>query len=116
MGQAHWCATPEDNVKFWKALMKGSIIQKNSLRNELLKWSGFGSSISDCGLGIFKERVVGNIILGHGGTNTAQINENLSDTLNDVYITVLSNQDSLDNGYVALVVAVLYKVALDYKN
>ena len=108
-------STPEDNVKFWKALMSGSIIQKTSIKNELLKWSGFGSSINDYGLGIFKERVVGNIVLAHGGTNTAQINENLSDTLNDIYITVLSNQDSLDNGYVALVVAALYKTALDYK-
>lgn len=108
-------STPEDNVKFWKALMKGSIIQKTSIKNELLKWSGWGSTISDYGLGIFKERHIGNIVFSHGGTWIGQINENLSDTLNDIYITVFSNQDSLKNGYVALVVDALYKVMLDYK-
>jgi D-alanyl-D-alanine carboxypeptidase len=71
-------STPEDNVKFWRALMNGSIIQKSSIQNELLKWSGFGSAINDYGLGIFKERVAGNIILGHGGTNTTKIFQILS--------------------------------------
>lgn len=108
-------STPEDNVKFWKALMNGSIIQKTSIKNELLKWSGWGTAINDYGLGIFKERIIGNIVFSHGGTWIGQINNNFSDTLNDIYITVLSNQDSLDNDFLYDVVAALYKVTLDYK-
>jgi D-alanyl-D-alanine carboxypeptidase len=109
-------STSEDIVKFWKALMRGSIISKTSVKNELLRWSGFGSSTSDYGLGIFKDKYLGNTVFHHGGTWIGQINENLSDTINDIYITLLSNQDSLKNEYVVEVVKALYKVMLDYRS
>lgn len=107
-------STAEDNVKFWSALMGGSIIGKSTIVNDLLSWSGFGTSTSEYGLGIFKARYLGNIVFSHGGTWIGQINENLADTGNRIFITVLSNQDSLQNDMVLKVVLALYKVALDY--
>jgi D-alanyl-D-alanine carboxypeptidase len=110
-------STAEDNVKFWEALMTGSIISKNALRNEFLKGSGFGIPGNDYGLGIMKYKYSGfpEVTFMHGGTWLGQINENLSDTVNNIYITVLSNQDSLKNGEVAQVVLALYKTLLNYK-
>lgn len=107
-------STPEDNVMFWKALMEGRLISKSTIANDLLKMTGFGSSASDYGLGIMKMRALGKTVFGHGGTWIGQLNENLSDTFNGIYITVLSNQDSLDNGFVNRVVNALYKVVMDY--
>lgn len=108
-------STAEDNVKFWRALMNGAIIKKSSMSSDLFRWSGFGSSSNDYGAGIFKIRMLSKIVFSHGGTWIGQINENLSDTNNNINITVLSNQDSLQNDELALVVAALYKVALDYQ-
>lgn len=108
-------STAEDNVKFWKALMTGSIIGKASIKGDLLQWSGWGTASSDYGLGIFKNRFLGNTVFSHGGTWIGQINENLADTVNDIYITVLSNQDSLQNDEVLQVVLALYRTALDAK-
>lgn len=110
-------STAEDNVKFWEALMKGKIISKPVLRNEFLRGTGFGSPTNDYGLGImiYKYSGFSNVSFMHGGTWLGQINENLSDTANDMYITVLSNQDSLKNDYVGLVVLALYKTMLNYK-
>lgn len=108
-------STAEDNVKFWRALMNGGIIKKSSMNSDLFRWSGFGSPSNDYGAGIFKIRMLGKTVFSHGGTWIGQINENLSDTVNNINITVLSNQDSLQNEELALVVAGLYKVALDYQ-
>ncbi len=107
-------STAEDNVKFWMALMKGQIIKKTTLQNDMLQWSGFGTTNSEYGLGIFLEKYFNKPVLSHGGTWIGQINDNLSDTTNDIYITVLSNQDSLDNEIVMRVVGALYKTALAY--
>lgn len=107
-------STAGDNTRFWEALLKGHIISKTAVTGELMKWSGFGTASSDYGLGIFKSRVLGNTVFSHGGTWIGQINENLSDTVNNIFITVLSNQDGLKNDYVLKVVQALYKIALDY--
>jgi len=107
-------ATAEDVTLFWKALMNGNIISKATLNEKMLSWTGFGSASSEYGLGVFLTEYSGNTVYAHGGTWLGQINENLSDTVRGIYITVLSNQDSLRNDYVAEVVAALYKVILDY--
>lgn len=109
-------STAEDNVKFWEALMRGHIISKTALRNDFLKWTGFGSASSEYGLGVFRSKYFTRTVFSHGGTWIGQINENMADTAENIYITVLSNQDSLKNDYVAMVVKALYKVTLEYKS
>ncbi|XZF14201.1 serine hydrolase [Chitinophagaceae bacterium MMS25-I14] len=101
----------EDNVKFWKALCSGNIIRKSTLTGQMMQWYNAGSG-TYYGLGMFKEHYLGNTVFSHGGTWVGQINSNLSDTVRDIYITVLSNQDSLENNYTETVVAALYKVLL----
>ncbi len=103
----------EDNTKFWQALFNGQIIKKSTLSDSMMNWVPLTSSVS-YGLGIFKEKYFGNNVFSHGGTWIGQINSNLADTIRNVYITVLSNQDSLDNAYTEDVVAALYKVVLNY--
>lgn len=103
----------EDNTKFWKALFNGQIIKKSTLVDSMLHWTPVSSAIS-YGLGIMKEKYFGNTVFSHGGTWIGQINSNLVDTNRNIFITVLSNQDSLDNVYTDKVVAALYKVMLNY--
>jgi D-alanyl-D-alanine carboxypeptidase len=89
-------STAEDNVKFWDALMTGKIINNSSLddmRNciKLTNTQGYG-------LGIMRQsNVNGRVVFDHGGTCAGYLNENLYDSLSGVCITVLSNQDSIDN-------------------
>lgn len=103
----------DDNTKFWKALFNGQIIKKSTLVDSMLHWTPVSSAIS-YGLGIMKEKYFGNTVFSHGGTWIGQINSNLVDTNRNIFITVLSNQDSLDNEYTDKVVAALYKVMLNY--
>jgi len=103
----------EDNTKFWQALMKGQIIKKSTLKDSMLNWVTLSSTFG-YGLGIMKAKYFGNTVFSHGGTWIGQLNSNLADTTRDIYITVLSNQDSLDNSRTEEVVAALYKVVLDY--
>lgn len=109
-------STATDNVLFWKALMNGQIINKSSLQNEMMsQWKVMQNSpLVHYSLGIMKAKLYGNAAFSHGGTWLGQINSNLIDTGNNIYVTVLSNQDSLQNGYTQLVVNALYKVCLDY--
>lgn len=104
-------STASDNTKFWQALFNGDIIKKSTLNDEMLHYVSITPSIG-YGLGIFKEVMLGHVIFDHGGTWIGQINSNLMDTTRGIAITVLSNQDSLENDYTEKVVAALYKVAL----
>lgn len=103
-------ATAEDVVLFWRALLEGNIITMQTLNTKMFQPSGFGNQNSDYGMGVFMEKYRGNRTFSHGGTWIGQINSNMSDTLNDIYIAVLSNQDSLDNDYTQRVVEALYDV------
>jgi len=104
-------STASDDAKFWQALFNGDIIKKSTLNNEMLQWVNLSSTIG-YGLGIFKERYLGNTVFDHGGTWVGQINSNLMDTTRGIAITVLSNQDSLSNTFTEKVVTALYKVLL----
>lgn len=103
-------ATAEDVVLFWRALLEGNIISRQTLNTLMFQPSGFGNQYSDYGLGVFIEKYRGNRAFSHGGTWIGQINSNMHDTLNEIYIAVLSNQDSLDNDYTQRVVVALYDV------
>lgn len=103
-------ATAQDVVLFWRALLEGNIIATQTLNTVMFQASGFGNQNSDYGMGIFMEKYRGNRTFSHGGTWIGQINSNMNDTLNDIYIAVLSNQDSLDNDYTQHVVEALYDV------
>lgn len=103
-------ATAADVVLFWRALLEGNIISMQTLNTKMFQPSGFGNQNSDYGMGVFMEKYRGNRTFSHGGTWIGQINSNMNDTLNDIYIAVLSNQDSLDNDYTQRVVEALYDV------
>jgi len=103
-------ATAGDVVLFWRALLEGDLIAKQTLNTLMFQPSGFGNQNSDYGMGVFMEKYRGNRTFSHGGTWIGQINSNMNDTLNDIYIAVLSNQDSLDNDYTQRVAAALYDV------
>lgn len=108
-------ATAKDVVLFWKNLLKGNIISKHTLNSKMFEWSGFGSVNYDYGLGVFKENYKGTIMFHHGGTWIGQINSNLNDSVNDIYIAVLSNQDSLDNDFMEIVAKAMYDIIYDYQ-
>lgn len=53
-----------------------------------------------------------NPIFSHGGTWVGQIHSNLADSNRGIYISVLSNQDSLKNSFTENVVRALYRILL----
>lgn len=103
-------STAEDNTKFWQALFNGSFISTSTVRDTMLSWITMDSTYT-YGLGIFRDEIFGNTVFSHSGSNFGQFNANLADTVNDIYVTVLSNQDSL---WPSALLRGLYKVALDY--
>lgn len=109
-------ATSKDVVLFWRNLLEGTIISKTTLDTKMFEWSGFGNANNEYGLGVFLEKYRGIDMFSHGGTWIGQINSNLNDTVNDIYIAVLSNQDSLDNDYTEMVVKALYDVLDSYQS
>lgn len=104
-------STPSDITRFWSGLMNGSLISKNTLVNDMLQWTSIGGTTS-YGLGIFKDVYFGNVVFDHGGTWVGQIHSNVADTARGIYISVLSNQDSLTNSYTDKVVKALYRIML----
>lgn len=106
-------ATSKDVVLFWKNLLKGNIISKSTLNSKMFEWSGFGNANNEYGLGVFLENYKGTRMFNHGGTWIGQINSNLSDSVNNIYIAVLSNQDSLSNDFTETVVKTMYDILYD---
>lgn len=110
-GAGAYISTAEDNVKFWYALMSGKIINANSLA--MMKDMYPLTATQGYGLGLMKLSMNGRMVYSHGGTCFAFLNENLYDSVGGVYITVLSNQDSIDNSLLsARVLAPLHKLTL----
>lgn len=117
---AAWAAgglmtTAEDNVIFWQKLLSGEIINANSL-NELKKSIALTTTIS-YGLGIFRYKNFNrSTIYSHGGTGMGFINENLTDSATGITISVLTNQDSVDNDIILNgLVRALHKVTQQTK-
>jgi D-alanyl-D-alanine carboxypeptidase len=114
-------ATAEDNAQFWHKLISGQIINATSL-NEMMQYVDIGISYGrpvGYGLGIFRYQDMpiymygGHTIYEHGGTNMGFINENCVDSVTGVTITVLTNQDSIDNSILfANVMPALHKVTM----
>lgn len=103
-------STAADHVKFLQALFAGNIIKTSTIRNEMMQW--VTPTTTTYGLGLFREKVLNNIVFSHGGTFLGQISSNLMDTNRNIAICVLSNQDSLSNPFTEKVVAALYKIML----
>lgn len=106
-------STASDNVRFWNNLMTGQIINAGSLEQmtDVLPLSTtFGY-----GLGIMRlKNFNGHTVYSHGGTCFGYLNENVYDSIKGLAITVLSNQDSIDNDMLsARVVKALHKIALN---
>ncbi len=106
--------TAEENVQFWYKLIKGDLLTKASLQ-EMTSTVRLNNSVS-YGLGIFRyNREINNrTIYCHGGTFLGFINENAVDTLSGVTLSVLTNQDSLDNEFLlSVVIPALHKHVLN---
>jgi D-alanyl-D-alanine carboxypeptidase len=106
--------TAEDNVQFWHKLWSGQIINAQSWE-EMTQLKSIGGA-DGYGLGIFRysRKINGRTIYSHGGTFFGYINENMVDTTSGVTISVLTNQDSVNNnGLLNLVVKALHKVTLN---
>jgi len=105
-------ATAEDNAMFWSKLIGGQLLNNTSMA-ELKQWVTLNAS-TRYGLGVFRMNNVNlRQVLSHGGTNLGYINENLADSVSGVAISVLTNQDSIDNGVLfTRVVAALHKATI----
>lgn len=107
-------STAEDNAKFWQLLISGQMINTTSL--SLMRQ--FDVSLGNgarYGLGIMRyTNFNGHVVYEHGGTNLGFINENLADSATGVTISVLSNQDSIDNNKLLNgIVKALHKVTIN---
>jgi D-alanyl-D-alanine carboxypeptidase len=103
----------EDNVQFWHKLCTKQIVNEQSWK-EMTQMVSLGSG-DGYGLGIFRysRKMNGRTFYSHGGTFFGYINENMFDTTSGVTISVLTNQDSVNNdGLLALVIRSLHKVTL----
>ncbi|OSZ77971.1 hypothetical protein CAP35_06795 [Chitinophagaceae bacterium IBVUCB1] len=90
-------STAEDNVRFWDDLMNGRIVNNTSLE-ELRTTVSMGGGANRYGLGVFRYASInGRVGYCHGGTCFGYINENFRDSLSGICITLLSNQDSINN-------------------
>jgi D-alanyl-D-alanine carboxypeptidase len=106
--------TAEDNVQFWHQLTSGLILKPES-------WKQMTTTVSlgngdGYGLGIFfySKKMNGRSFYSHGGTFFGYINENMVDTTSGVTISVMTNQDSVNNnGLLATVIRALHKVSLN---
>ena len=106
--------TAEENVQFWYKLIKENLLTPASLK-ELTTTVRLNNFVS-YGLGIFRyNREINNrTVYSHGGTFIGFINENIVDTLSGVTISVLSNQDSLDNDFfLSILIPALHKHVLN---
>lgn len=93
-------ATAEDNVKFFNGLFNSKAIIADSMIAKMKVTRNIGNGIA-YGLGIFTYAGFnGRTVYSHGGTNVGGINENLYDPVNGVCMSVLTNQDSIDNNTV----------------
>ena len=108
-------ATAKDNAIFWDKLMSGKILNSSSM---VEMQTGVPISPGQTyGLGMFMAAGMlnGRSIVMHGGTSFGFINENAVDKTSGVVITMLTNQDSIDNGTILnYCVRALHKVTVQY--
>jgi D-alanyl-D-alanine carboxypeptidase len=108
--------TAEDNALFWHQLTSGHILNTASF-NEMRQYVNIGGG-DGYGLGIFfyNKALNGRCFYSHGGTFFGYINENLVDTTSKICISVLTNQDSIDNDILlGKVIGALHKVTIQMK-
>ncbi|MCC5612294.1 beta-lactamase family protein [Nostoc sp. CHAB 5834] len=107
-------STAEENVKFWRALMQGTLINQQSLA-QMQQFMPTGVPDERYGLGIVQtvNRLNGRTIVWHNGYVPGSVNDNAYDRQSGVAITILTNQDQVKN--FDSVLSALHKVLLDYK-
>ena len=105
--------TAEDNALFWSKLISGQIINAASMAQ--WRQTVYLSFNESYGLGMFRLRSFnGHVCYSHGGTGLGFINENIADSVTGVTISVLTNQDSIDNNLLLTrLVSALHKVSLN---
>src|SRR5690606_3545393 len=105
--------TAEENVHFWNKLFTGQILSSDSW-NEMITTKKLTNG-TEYGLGIFKmNNPNGKLVYSHGGTFFGFLTENMVDINSGVCISVLTNQDSVNNtGIAHLYVAALHKATLE---
>jgi len=105
--------TAGDNARFWRALFSGQILSAQSLA-QLRQTVSLGGN-ARYGLGVFRYTGFfgGRTVWTHGGTGIGFINDNAVDSATGICVTVLTNQDSIDNNYIFLsVVGALMRDAI----
>lgn len=108
--------TAEDNVQFWHKLTSGGIINAASF-DQMRQYLSLGGG-DGYGLGLFfySKSLNGRSFYSHGGTFIGYINENMVDTTSHICISVLTNQDSIDNNrLLGYVIGAMHKVTLQMK-
>ncbi|MES2560661.1 MAG: serine hydrolase [Bacteroidota bacterium] len=106
--------TAEDNVQFWYKLWSGQIVNAQSWKEMTTMQSLGGNDGYGLGIFLYSKKLNGRSFYCHGGTFFGFINENMVDTTSGVTISVLTNQDSVNNsGLMALVERALHKVTLN---
>ncbi|MES2656332.1 MAG: serine hydrolase [Bacteroidota bacterium] len=104
-------ATAEDNVKFFNALFNTKTIIADSMITKMKVTRNIGNGAA-YGLGIFTYAGFnGRTVYSHGGSNLGGVNENLYDPVNSVSMSILTNQDSIDNDMV--LIPLLYNLHKD---
>lgn len=106
--------TGEDNVQFWHKLTSGQLLSAASFK-QMTEFVNIGGK-NGYGLGIFflSKALNNRSFYSHGGTFFGFINENVADTLSGVCISVLTNQDSINNnGLTATLIRALHKVSIE---
>ncbi len=106
-------ATAEDNVKFFDGLLNRKILLADSMLAKLQTTVNIGSG-ARYGLGIFAfDNFNGRTVWSHGGSNVGANNENIYDPICHCSVSLLTNQDSVENNDLILkAIHPLHKIML----
>ncbi len=107
-------ATAEDNALFWKSLMQYKIIDSVTIYTQMLDPMYNASFSIDYGLGIIRTMYLGRTYYYHDGLHIGQHCNNLADPETGIYISLLSNQDSLQTRETLKIIRALYIKCLQY--
>lgn len=107
-------STAEENVMFWDKLMKGDIINQNSL-SLMKQFVNTGAPNFEYGL-CLEHRINalnGRTVYAHNGYVPGSINDNAYDPQSGVCIAILTNQDKERD--LSSILAALHKVTLEFR-
>jgi D-alanyl-D-alanine carboxypeptidase len=112
-GSGNIISTAEDNAKFWHLLSSGQIVNDTSWVL-MRKYVNTDTARAE-GMSIFRyPNFNGHPAFGYGGSDIGYVNENITDSLTGISISVLTNQDSVNNNIILNeLIRGLHKTILD---